>query len=374
MTDQGVNRASDWRGELSKYFDVFVNTRRERRRIFCTVFLIAFLYALFNDLALHRAPQRIAWEIVILCIGGTITLPFLYVGYRVSKERRFPALNGWRWATHRPFALLASASFSLAIVGFCQTQLFVSLLPYPRAQVLNHREKASLRQSEIQSEYRARTGNEPLSFVEYRSFSPSVQVELKESMTYLISDERLNTKLKESFGVTLRDTKAVIIPSWEVEDRAGATLVGLTLSGWTMLSSRSISDEHGVVIRDTGDQSEQLTTDGVPRIVLSASAFQDPKTLRLTLFHELLHALNIPGYSPSRVVALQDDLTYLPEYRSIVRQEKLRGWTEYNIWFFGVILPFTYSFFNLTRILKSIPLSKGNWYRTASGNDRAKMV
>ncbi len=351
--NQDTNNLSSWRGKLAAYFDIFVNTQPERWRIFCVVCLSAFLYALFNDLILHRPPESVAKEVVILCVIGTITLPLFYIGYRVRKQQQTTPLRE-RLRVGALSVILISMMAPISIFGFCQTQFFISLLPYPKEEVLIHMKEARKVQQEIEAKFRAQYGQEPEGSITTSKLFPSeVQYELNEAITYLMNDESINAKLKQSFGITLRDARVVIVPSWKLTEDNYAQLGITDLGGKKAQTQAGEIELHGFIIRDKGGQEGLVTLDGVPRIFLGASAFSDRKTLTYSLFHELLHALNIPGYYPFPFTILQDDLTYLPVYRSIINEEHFSGLREYQIWLILVIMPLFFSGIALSKGLKT---------------------
>jgi hypothetical protein len=110
----------------------------------------------------------------------------------------------------------------------------------------------------------------------------------------------------------------------------------------------------------------QMTLDGIPRIVVKYQAFASITTLRKTVFHELLHSLNLPGYRYKTTIpgvgeieytAAQDDMCYLPEYRWYVSKE--------NLWLLEECIPgagfIAFGLFSLGGIIYLLVRSKFGW-------------
>ncbi len=64
----------------------------------------------------------------------------------------------------------------------------------------------------------------------------------------------------------------------------------------------------------------------------------------------MLHAMNIPAYSP-RFAWVQTDLTYLREYRWYVERYNLGTWNDYICWGFTLFLG-TFSLVLFVRYLR----------------------
>lgn len=219
------------------------------------------------------------------------------------------------------------------ICGFFQTQLFVKLLPRPENNVI----RAHIEQCrKIQEQLGAQKNPSGIIFWMFGEKPLRTLEEAKES---LLRDDALQTKLKEKFGTSFRELNVVIVPAWAMDTTANNEQIGITYAGWKEATgAKGDSDVGGFTLRDRPGL-KQITVDGRPRIVLNPVCFQDRNSLRLTLFHELLHAMNVPGDYPSRVTFAQNDLIYLPEYTEFVNQENLDGHREAIIWVLAVLIP-----------------------------------
>ncbi|HLL14618.1 MAG TPA: hypothetical protein VK388_06115 [Pyrinomonadaceae bacterium] len=217
--------------------------------------------------------------------------------------------------------------------GFFQTQLFVRSLPRPETNVIRaHIEHCRKLQDQLGAQ------KQPSGIV-FRMFSEKPLRTLEEVKESLLKDQALQSELKEKFGISFHELKVVIVPAWALITIDNNDQIGITYAGWKESNSaKGDSDIGGFTLRDKGGLP-QITLDGRPRIVLNSVSFQDRNSLRLTLFHELLHAMNVPGDYPSKITFAQNDLVYLPEYRAFVNREKLDGYRETTIWFLAVLIP-----------------------------------
>jgi hypothetical protein len=250
--------------------------------------------------------------------------------------------------------LLALLFFCISLFGFAQTEKFVSLLPHPsKAEIRASMEKATAEQRQIMARYGYVDGQEPhATRMVSNLFTDEDEKRVHIALYNLLRDEKLNEPLRHGLGVRLRNVTAVIVPYGY-----DAAQLGLTEDGRRLLTSTGELNLSGMTIRDV-DSARQLTSDGRPRIILFDTAFYSEKTLRLTLFHELLHASNVPGHTLSPFTFLQDDLTYLPEYRFALKERGFRKWNEFYIWLFGVVLPLVYAGYCAFRLFVNIKAYK----------------
>jgi hypothetical protein len=164
---------------------------------------------------------------------------------------------------------------------------------------------------------------------------------LENAKQFLLSDQELQKELNEKFGFSFQDINAVVVPGWQLHNSSNRMLVGLTEISWNALGDLpGDPNVPGFTLRDR-DPRLLIAYDGRPRVVLNLAAFHSQNMLRWVLFHELLHAMNIPAHNPPKYVRLQSDLTYLPLYRSFIRKAGLGGWYEVWIWLLCVCAPWT---------------------------------
>lgn len=235
-----------------------------------------------------------------------------------------------------------SLSAFLVILGIFQTQLFVSFLPQPDIEAIRrHMAEAQEIQKQIATNYYSQIGKDSIRGTGFRTrlFDVKQSRMLEEALNSLQGDEMLQTELKHKFGISFRDLNVVVIPAWQTYTTDNNYIVGLTDYGWREArAARVESDVGGFTVRDR-PLVNPVTIDGTPRIVLNPEAFRSTKALRLTLFHEMFHAMNVPGYYPSRFTFAQTDLTYLPEYRNFVKREQLEEFKEFKLWLLAVFIP-----------------------------------
>lgn len=172
------------------------------------------------------------------------------------------------------------------------------------------------------------------------SFDGPAQLKvLEEAKTSLLNDETLQAELRNEFGACFRDLNVVVIPAWKMDSVDNNEVLGITIDGWRQATTaRGELDVGGFTLRDR-PLSASVTVDGRPRIVLNPKAFETAASLRVTLYHELLHAMNIPGFYPWPLTFAQNDLIYLPRYRAFLRREGLGVWTEVRTWVLAVLVP-----------------------------------
>lgn len=222
---------------------------------------------------------------------------------------------------------------AFAVVGLCQTSCFGRFLPgYDYATIQEHMKSCKDLQN-VREKGREKR-------IDFDSFGPDLEQRLRIAVDSFRNDELLNTRLKSRFGKDFTDLDVVVIPSWEITSKEKADLYGITLVGWSHADKARNTDYVGAYTLRERPNEGKVTTDGRSRIIINPSAFQSENALRFTLFHELLHTLNIPGYDPPWYFFAQDDLRYLREYREEVDR---RGWILYSqafIWILAVVVPF----------------------------------
>lgn len=248
-------------------------------------------------------------------------------------------------------------SLMAGVFGVFQTQWFVAVLNRPDySSIRDHMNRDKNLQEEIGREYQNRTQPPPVREqvegfeINDALFTNSQIAIITNALRILTSDQSLQRDLEKSLGHSFLEIKVEIIPSWELDESTN-DMLGVTREGWQLaLAQTGKSDVRGFTLRDR-QGSPRVTIDGRPRIALNPTAFGSEETLRLTLVHELFHAMNVPGVAPSRFTFAQDDLTYLPEYRSFLQRSGLEGNRQYLIWLLAVIMPWTVSLFSILRLL-----------------------
>jgi len=229
-------------------------------------------------------------------------------------------------------------SLFLGIFCFMQTEQFVSLMPRPSDQeVRQHIESSKTIQAEVKKKANK---PEPLENPEYLYFSKRQVELLDDARKFLLNDPELNEIVEKRFLGSLKDQQIVIAPFWETDNQGYSEVLGLTKDfGWSDFEE-AYNDCHvgATTIREKPQTNHQKTLDGRPRIILKATAFESKRSIRLALFHEMLHAVNIPGYEYKpelpligkiKVTLTQTDLTYLAEYRLFARKADLYRWDDY---------------------------------------------
>jgi hypothetical protein len=249
----------------------------------------------------------------------------------VKPKQRYKRL--WSW-------LHLVVTTALVCIGIIQTQWFVSLLPHPSIDTIrDHIAKCQGLQKEAR-DHCCKESSQPIqSGIIFKLFSDNQKRHLEAARDILLNDEALDNELRQKFKISLRDLNVVVVPAWQMDTTDNNQLIGISDQGWRDANvAKGEPDVGGCTLRERPGFSA-ITDDGRPRIVLNPKAFEKDRTIRLTLFHELLHAMNVPGYYPSKLTFAQNDLTYLPEYRAYVRQHQLDGWYQYNVLLFGVGVP-----------------------------------
>src|SRR5260370_27282765 len=223
-------------------------------------------------------------------------------------------------------------------VGFLQTSTFGAFLSGPDDKgIREHVKICNGLEAQRLVDYMKMNNRVVPDGVTYELFAPDVQAHLKRTVDSFLNDDSLQEELKNEFGTSFRDISVVVIPSWEIDTPVNNDVVGITMAGWQQ-AEKTKGTEYvgGYTLRERPNEMS-VTVDGRPRIVLNPSAFQSERALKLTLFHEFLHAMNIQGVNPPFFCFAQDDLRYLREYRDEVSRQGLIRGTEILIWDFAVI-------------------------------------
>ena len=226
------------------------------------------------------------------------------------------------------------------MIGVLQTEWFVTMLNHPTAaQVQQSIQEDDAEQQKIRRQYE-QTGKACITgIVFHERFEQSARDMLNRALTELKANHELQKTLKNDFGKTFDDVDAVIFPAWQTNHHKavyGFTEIGLA-------AARSASAQlfaAGFTIRDRRNKP-QVTEDGVPRIGIDLEAFEDNETLKVTLFHELLHAMNVPKHEPPWYTfsLLQNDLAYCDEYRDCIHRFSFKNDREWLVRI-GILLPF----------------------------------
>lgn len=234
----------------------------------------------------------------------------------------------------------AILSFLIGVLGIFQTRTFISQLPgldesYIRQHVTQCRKLQSVKRN---------NSTKTKSGIVVELFDTDKQKQaIEEARDSLLKDEELQSVLRDKFGVSFRDLDVVVIPAWKMDTPDNIKQIGITIDGWRQASTaKGETNVGGFTLRDRPTDTKPSTLDGRPRIVINPKAFESEKTLRLIVFHELLHAMNVPGFYPWPLTFAQNDLTYLKEYRHFVKRAGLEawdGWDETRTWVLAVFVP-----------------------------------
>jgi hypothetical protein len=225
--------------------------------------------------------------------------------------------------------------FVLGCLGICQTQRVIGWIG--RQDIASIRQEmavAEQAQEQIRESYFRKTGHTPPFKITFHPlFNDKQKQMLEAARVEILRDQKFQDTLEGLFQTCFRHASVVVIPAWHMHNSANYEWMGIPrASGLAASVHAGDPTIEGFTIRDRYPNEAQRTIDGIPRIALNLEAFQSTKTLQLTLFHELLHGLNIPGHEPlGPINQFQNDLTYLPEYRIFVSQTRLDGWREYKI-------------------------------------------
>ena len=230
------------------------------------------------------------------------------------------------------------------LFGIAQTQFFTTFF---NGHSLEHIRKTigldKTKQHSIYNEYCSRNPKEwarrGITF--YSPFFHEKELRMLETAkNALLSDQDLQAQLTRDFGSSFAEVNAFILPAWKLHNDWNRDVIGVTKSGREgILSPAGDPNILGFTMRDRHDVPIQLTTDGTPRVALNLEAFKSQNMLQLTLYHELLHALNVPSHEPPKITLLQTDLTYLESYRNYVNNRGLGSSGERWIWVLGVCAP-----------------------------------
>jgi hypothetical protein len=234
----------------------------------------------------------------------------------------------------------AVLSFLIGIVGIFQTRTFIARLP--------GLDETSIRQHVTQcrrfQSVKRNNSTQTKSGIVVELFDTDKQKQsIEDARDSLLKDEELQSVLYQKFGVSFRDLDVVIIPAWKMDTPDNIEQLGITINGWRQASTaKGEANVGGFTLRDRPTDARPTTLDGRPRIVINPKAFESEKALQLVVFHELLHAMNVPGFYPWPLTFAQNDLTYLEEYRHLVKRGGLEawdGWDETRTWVLAVFVP-----------------------------------
>ncbi len=217
-----------------------------------------------------------------------------------------------------------------------------------------HVEKSILLRQEVETKFIRDNGlpTSPPAIVPHRVFfgdgedsSPSKLInDVRQS---LYNDRTVGDNFPSFDKIPLTQTSAIIVPLRKMAAAGDRKQMGITDAGWVCSDDDSTLEPGAVTIREkpvgnecfkrlearsveydkTDDGTPQMTTDGVPRIAVSEYPFKDADVLKMTLLHELMHVHDAPPYRPF-LNFVHDDLTYLPEYNTMLRKTGLlRLWS-----------------------------------------------
>ena len=244
----------------------------------------------------------------------------------------------------RRLALLI-ASALVGIFGLLQTQMFVSLVRIPsRQEIESHKACCAGLQQGVRSRYCQDGVKKPEVGIRISTlFNDTQHAALNRITKGLMSDPEAVNYFKNTLGVSLENVSAVIIPGWHTLNDANDGPFGLTEAGGDAArTSAGDVNVEGFTLRDRCDFRKEITLTGTPRVAINLRAFDSEAVLKLTIMHELLHALNVPGYRVFRFTVLQTDLTYLPEYRDYVASHSMEGSRQMKLWLNWVCAPWAF--------------------------------
>lgn len=168
---------------------------------------------------------------------------------------------------------------------------------------------------------------EPDCKVQYLAFTTKEKDNVRKALSFVLADNELDQKLKAQFETSVRNVKVVVAPIWTRDDPDYLEKNGITFDGEVDVDKSSKSCDIGAATVRDKFGVPQKTADGIPRIVLNPNALADESWTRHVVFHEMMHAMNLPGYY-APVALVQTDLTYLPEYCWFVGKAKLGSFSE----------------------------------------------
>ncbi|HEY0761058.1 MAG TPA: hypothetical protein VGD61_01670 [Pyrinomonadaceae bacterium] len=168
---------------------------------------------------------------------------------------------------------------------------------------------------------------EPDCKVQYLAFTTKEKDNVRKALNFVLADNELDQTLKAQFETSVRNVKVVVAPIWTRDDPDYLKKNGITLDGEVDVDKSSKSCDIGAATVRDKFGGPQKTADGIPRIVFNPNALADESWTRRVVFHEMMHAMNLPGYYAPFGRA-QTDLTYLPEYCWFVGKAKLGSFSE----------------------------------------------
>jgi hypothetical protein len=234
------------------------------------------------------------------------------------------------------YLLGAFVTASAAVLCWMQTASFIRLLDRPTYDSLRmHIKESQLVQTQVAKQSKLPRPAQPITYLD---LSADETARLENARNFILGDKELESRLQAHFGTSLKDVRAVIAPSWKLDNQGYCEVLGITRDGgWSEFRQARGSDTIGATtIRDKPGSSPR-TIDGTPRIILNANALGEVSWTRLVIFHELLHAMNIPGYKASRWARAQTDLAYLPEYTWFIQKVGLWNTDDYFYWILTVL-------------------------------------
>jgi hypothetical protein len=225
-------------------------------------------------------------------------------------------------------------------LGILQTDWFVTRLNHPTdVEVRQMLKEDDEEQQKIRLQYERETRKAPTKgIVFHERFEPNPTRMLTEALAKLKANRELQQAIKNDFGKTFDDLNAVVFPAWETAHHK--SVFGLTDFG--IAAARDASGQlfaAGFTVRDR-HKMPRITDEGVPRVGIDVEAFEDQETLKVSLFHELLHAMNVPKYEPAwyTFALLQHDLAYCDQYRAYVKRFGFKNNRE-SLVRIGIMLP-----------------------------------
>lgn len=223
--------------------------------------------------------------------------------------------------------LSAIIPITLLIGGYCftQTETFLLLIePLSNEKIL----KGMSESKAIQDTIRSDVGLEDPVKNSFVDINKDHQTAILNARDFSERDALLQQKLKQRFGKTFEGINVVFTRMESAQlfdDPLKAGITSAALAGDVEVARKTDSAD-AVTIRDRPGLAQQ-TTDGIPRIILKQGAFHSTRTLRRTIYHELLHAMGVPAYKHP-ITWWQNDLQYLPEHRWFNTKNGLRDLDE----------------------------------------------
>ncbi len=237
-----------------------------------------------------------------------------------------------------------------ALIGvgcLTQTEIFVRWLTPPAEDWLkDHIGKSEKLQAKVAADANVTPQEKPM-LVRYCSTLQKNMVD--EAYAFVMKDPEAQRWFFDRFQTSLKDVKVIVLYSWKLTESAYLEDSGITRGeGWNaFLEAENDPSVSATTIREKPDGKGVRTLTGTPVIILKPEAFASTRSVRFNVFHELVHALNIPGYRHTVDVPLigtrvltreQTDLAYLREYRWFVAKHSLSSWDSYAYEFFATLL------------------------------------